>query len=226
MNKATSCAGKAARTLIYIPIIHTETDMGNFGDFIRRVKLRKLGRKGWERTASVVDQLWAEIERAIDSLPLSYNKVHIYQDGLPVCDRELDIVTELAKAGSRNHLLLLRLKERGAHIMGTESSELLVEEYGLIKAASNASVKPVAIKHRQRTLGNSLLQRRDRYIAERINNTLRHGQTGILFLGMAHSPQRWLYKDIQVNYPVGRPRDRRGTHHDNHDRYQRQDSNR
>ena len=56
-----------------------------------------------------------------------------YQDGLPVSGHELRIVNELARAGSSNHQLLLRMRLRGATIMGTEAGELLVQEYQLAR---------------------------------------------------------------------------------------------
>jgi Na+/phosphate symporter len=126
---------------------------------------------------------------------------------LPVCSREIEIVTELAKAGSRNHQILLRLLEKGATIMGTESSELLVEEYELVKQilATGDTSSIVRMANNQKALSESVLRRRDQCIADRINKTLRAGETGIIFLGLLHALGRWLDKDIQVIYPVGTP---------------------
>src|SRR5208337_450093 len=165
------------RTLIYIPIIHTQADMGALGESIQRLKVNRLGRKGWERNVNLVNKLWAQIESAIESLALPYDRVRLYQDGLPVCGREVEIVTELAKAGSRNHGLLLRLKEKGAAIVGTESSELLVEEYQLVKEDFASGKPQVATQGepRRKALRDSLLKRRDQYIARRVNETLRAG---------------------------------------------------
>jgi hypothetical protein len=195
------------RTLIYIPIIHTQADMGALSEAIRRLKVKKLGRKGWERNVNLIGQLWAQIEQVIEKLVLRYERVRVYQDGLPVCGREAEIVTELAKAGSRNHRLLLRLKEKGATIMGTESSELLVEEYQFVKEdfASGRPERAIRDEARRKALRDSLLKRRDQYIARRINNTLRAGETGLMFLGMLHSVRPWLEKDIQVLYPIYQP---------------------
>lgn len=198
-----------SRTLIYIPIIHSQVDMGALSEPIRRAALQKLGEKGWKRKANLIDTMWAEIEKVMDGLTLSFEKVRLYQDGLPVCGREAEIVTELAKAGSRNHRLLLRLMERGATIMGTESSELIVEEYELVKQtlARGDTLKAAGVAPRKKALSDSLLKRRDRYIADRINGTLLPGETGILFLGMLHSLGNWLDKDIRVMYPITRPFD-------------------
>ena len=192
--------GINSRTLIYIPIIHSQVDMGALSGRIKRVTLQKLGEKGWKRKVNLIDKMWMEIEKVIDGLVLSYEKVRLYQDGLPVCDREGEIVAELAKAGSRNHRLLLRLMERGATIMGTESSELLVEEYELVKQTLTGGDTPKAAetKSSKKALGDSLLKRRDQYIAGRINTTLRLSETGILFLGLLHSLEGLLAKDIRV----------------------------
>ena len=153
---------------------------------------------------SLVDKLWDQIEQAIEGLVLAYERVRVYQDGLPVCGREFEIVTELAKAGSRNHRLLLHLREKGATIMGTESSELLVEEYQLVKEALATGEPPLATRGeaRRKALRDSLLKRRDQYIARRVNGTLGMGETGLIFLGMLHSLGSWLDKDIRVVYPI------------------------
>ncbi len=195
------------RTLIHIPVIHTEADMGALGKAIRELTIQKLGQQGWERNLTLIDEIWTRIEVAIDSWSLPYPQVRLYQDGLPVCGREEEIVTELDKAGSRNHQLLLRLKRRGATLMGTESAELLVQEYKLIKqvlAASDAE-EAARLEARHKSLSLALLKKRDQAIAERINHTLGPGETGLLFLGMLHSLEGWLAKDIQVTHPIYPP---------------------
>jgi len=193
----------ARRTLILIPIIHTEADMGALSEPIQRMKAAKLGEKSLERNTEMVNQLWTQIEQTLEGLAISYERVRVYQDGLPVCGRELEIVNELAKAGSRNHQLLLKLKEKGATIMGSESSELLVEEYQLLQQAFSEprSKAPALAVSQGRTL-DSLLQRRDQFLAARINTTLQQGETGLLLLGMLHSVELWLAKDIRVVRPI------------------------
>ena len=197
------------RRLIYIPIIHTAADMGSLGASIRGKKVSTLGRQGPAHQAAVVDKMWEKIEGVAAGLPLAQGTVRVYQDGLPVCGHEREIVSELAGAGSRNHRLLLALAERGAALMGTESPELLVEEYQLASAAfaSGASLKREV---RQRELRDSLLEKRDRYIAQRINSTLGAGESGILFLGMLHQAAKYLDSGIDVVYPLGLPRLRQG----------------
>jgi hypothetical protein len=85
------------------------------------MKLSKLGRQGLARHIGMVAKMWDQIESVVDKLPVTAGKVRVYQDGLPVCAHERQIVSQLAEAGSRNHRLLLRLEARGAVLMGTES---------------------------------------------------------------------------------------------------------
>jgi hypothetical protein len=201
-----------ARKLIYIPIIHTQADMGALGPSLERMRVSKLGRQGSKRHAGLVDKMWDEIERVVEKLPVMAGKVRVYQDGVPVCGHEQQIVSQLAAAGNRNHRLLLRLQARGAVLMGTESPELLVEEYQLATTAlaSGLAREAARAEARQKPLSDALLERRDRYIAGRINTTLAAGESGILLLGMLHAVNRYLDPDIQVVYPLRSPQDRRG----------------
>jgi hypothetical protein len=191
------------RTLILIPVIHTQADMGALNEPIQRMKVAKLGKKNLECNSEKVDRLWTQIEQTLDGLAIPYERVRVYQDGLPVCGHELEIVSELAKAGSRNHQLLLKLMEKGATIMGSESSDLLVEEHQLLQQAFSAprSKIPARVASQGRIL-DSLLERRDRFLAARINTTLQTGETGLLLLGMLHSVELWLAKDIRVARPI------------------------
>jgi hypothetical protein len=196
-----------SRTLIYFPIVHTQADMGALQESVARATLEKTGRAGLARKTAAIDRTWTAIEAAIEALPVSFDRVRLYQDGLPVCGREEQIVTELAQAGSRNHQILLGLMARGATLMGTESGDLLVQEYQLARQSlTTRPPRAAAVAASRRALSQALLQRRDHFIAQRINDTLKDGETGILFLGMLHSAARHLQPDVQVIYPLPRPR--------------------
>jgi hypothetical protein len=204
-----SLPGGRARKLVYLPIIHTAADMGTLGASIRGMKLSTLGRQGLKQNAAVVDKMWEELERVVSNLPVPPGTVRVYQDGLPVSGHEQEIVSELAGAGHRNHGLLLKLQARGATLMGTESPELLVEEYQLATAAFACGAS-ARTEVRQKQLRDTLLEKRDRYIGDRINRTLGAGESGILFMGMLHQVTRYLDPDIEVVYPLGPPRARQG----------------
>lgn len=196
-----------SRTLLYFPIVHSQLDMGALSESIRNVTLQKLGERVWRRKVNLVKRFWSDVENILNKLTLSYAQTRVYQDGLPVCGKELDIVAELAKKGSPNHRILVLLMEKGATVMGTESAELLIEEYHLIKKIlETGDVKDaIAIEARQKATSNLLLKKRDEFIAARIDQTLQPGETGLLFLGMLHNPAVLLPEDIHVHYPLNRP---------------------
>jgi hypothetical protein len=88
--------------------------------------------------------------------------------------------------------------------MGTESTELLLEEYRLIKqTVSGRHGATGAETARERQEGaDILLKKRDQFIARRINDTLGPDETGIIFLGMLHDLEGRLDQDITVVYPI------------------------
>jgi len=193
------------RKLIYLPIVHNMADMGALRESVKEASVRKIGRQNWKRKQNLIEKLWDDIESVLGGLCDEMDKVRVYQDGLPISGNETDIVRDLADSGSRNHQLVLPLIEKGALLMGTESPDLLLEEYEIAKRRLSAA-RRAGVKRRESSGSTSLLQRRDKFIAERINDTLKEGEVGIIFLGMLHAPDPWLAEDIQVSYPIGRPR--------------------
>ncbi len=191
------------RKIIYIPVIHTQQDMGDLSESIHQAAIELQGKQSLNKKEQMVNQIWTIIEQVIDTLDLPFEKVKLYQDGLPVCGHELDIISDLADSGSRNHLLLLQLIHKGATLMGTESAELLLEEYRLIKQTISDVNSTTGIeKHNQSENSDILLKRRDQFIAQRINNTLGPDETGIIFLGMLHNLEGLVHNDIEIIYPI------------------------
>ena len=191
---------KVRRRLIWIPIIHTEADLGNMAESVRNLYVRKMGRAKWAKHVADIDRIWRQIRARIEGMHLDYSKVRLFQDGLPVCGHEEQIVRDLARAGSQNHQLLADLMEQGATIMGTESPDLLLEEYNLARetlVASDRRESPEAAARRG-ALSKTILEKRDRYIGARIAETLQPGETGLVFLGMLHSLAGRLPPDIEV----------------------------
>jgi len=188
------------RELIWVPVIHTQADLGSVSESVKSLYVRLMGRSGWNSHVKAIDEIWQNIQKEIEALALDYSKVRLYQDGLPECGHEKKIVMDLARAGSHNHRILLGLMEKGAQITGTESPELLLEEYKLVQQVlvSMEAGKTGLLGERQRELSRVLLERRDRHIGARISKTLREGETGILFLGLLHSLEGRLPPDIEV----------------------------
>ena len=195
-----SMSGSLLRQLIWVPILHTQADLGSLSESVQQAFVQKLGQAEWDFHQRRIEGMWDEIRRLIGLMNLEYSKVRLYQDGLPVCGQEEKIVRDLAKAGSRNHRLLLEMMEKGALLTGTESPQLLVEEYELARKTLQgvgSGGRSARIARAQHVLGKRLLERRDAFIAERINQTLEPGFTGQVYLGQLHNLAGTLAPDIQ-----------------------------
>jgi len=209
-----TCAAPAGapRRLLHVPVVHSQEDMGSLAEQISNASISRVGREAWLDMVCTSKRFWEFLSDQVLSWDLDFSRTRVYQDALPVCGHELRIVQELVKAGSANHRLVLALVERGALLCGTESPRLLLEEYEMVRraCARAADGLPIEDSEGPRDMSASLLVRRDRYIASRINRTLLPGETGLLFLGILHAPARWLDRDIAVDYPIGVPKGRPG----------------
>lgn len=184
------------RLLIKIPIVHAAQDMGSLRARIRQEYIGRYGHEKWLEHLKSIDEIWDGIRQTIASLKLPCAAVRLYQDGLPVCGKETEIVRDVAEQGSKNHLLLLELMAQGAQLMGTEDPALLLKEYQLHQPGpSDTQTNDDPTRQEQ---GRKLLMERDHYIAQRIHQTLLTNEIGLLFLGLAHSVEPLLHSDILV----------------------------
>jgi len=186
------------RRLIHIPIIHTSADLGSLSKFVQAHYAKVCGKTSWNQRENVVKALWIDIQANLDALHLDAQKTRIYQDGLPICGFEERIVRELAKAGSSNHQLILRLMDQGAVLIGTENSQLLMEEYEIQKQRlTQEGIKNSTTKEQEKHMDH-VLNARDSFIAERIAATLQPDEVGLLFLGALHRMDAFRSTDIRV----------------------------
>lgn len=189
------------RRLIHVPIIHSQADLGPIQERVRQAYIEKGGEEAWKASREVVAEFWQAIDKVMDRLHLDYTKLRLYQDGLPVCGLEEKIVRDLAQQGGANYRILLKLTARGAKIEGTEDPDLLRGEYELIMTnlpANAGSGSAGTDETESAAIFRDLLDRRDRFIAQRIDDTLQAGETGILFLGALHRATAMLPNTIQV----------------------------
>jgi hypothetical protein len=200
------------RQLVHVPLIHAPADMGALAGGLEAAYVDRFGRQRWQELLALVDQFWRSVRSGLDGLHLDYSRVNLYQDGLPVCGQEMGIAREAAARGSENHQLLLDLTARGATLMGTEDPALLLEEYRDLRAAlatGAAGDEPRSRQADQVERRQQRLLKRDAYIGRRIGESLRPGRIAVLFLGMAHSVEPHLPRDIvvsrlQLDAPQGR----------------------
>jgi len=197
---------KKRRHLIYIPILHTEGDAGSLAPSLKQAYLKKFGEKKWGEHVSAIEAMWGAIETGLRSRLLDFAKLKVYQDGLPLCGREREIVSELAGRGLPNYRLVAWLAGKGAEVVGTEDPQLLVAEYQFHKKIAEAK-KPrekARLTQEFESAAGDLLVKRDRAISERISKTLGEGETGILFIGLLHRVDEFLPRDIRVEYLIRR----------------------
>ena len=194
------------RTLIVIPIIHTEQDMGSLLEQVKQEYVTRYGHEKWAEHLKSIDEVWSGIRRMIAALELPYASVRLYQDGLPLCGKEADIVKDVAARGGRNHQLLVELMEQGARLMGTEDPDLLLQEYQFHQDALGGGEQ--GHENQREDQSRKLLSKRDRFMAGRVNATLSAGEIGLLFVGMAHSVEPLLDADILVRHLLPSLRER------------------
>ena len=82
----------------------------------------------------------------------------------------------------------------------TEDFELVKEEYNKLLAITRAesTIRKIVALIKYKLAKSRLLRERDIFIAERINQTLGPGETGIIFIGAVHKIKEKLPKGIQV----------------------------
>lgn len=194
------------RNLVYVPIVHTEKDMGTLASQMKDSFVSEFGADRWQEHWEAIHEMWDGLKIKIQQLKLDYSKLRLYQDGLPLCGFEEKIVRDLAGRGSKNHVLLIWLMEQGASIEGTEDPNLLIQEYSYIKKilSATAEAERVSAVKEYESAAKELLIKRDQFIGKRIDETLKPGETGLLFLGMLHSVDEILAKDITVSYLIHR----------------------
>jgi hypothetical protein len=185
--------------LIYVPVMHSSAEMGSAAGAYKAAFIARFGERKWQQRCAEFDAIWDSIAAAIAALRLDPAKTKLYQDSLPVCGKEVALIRDLAALGSHNHRLLAALVDQGATLVGTESPELLLAEYQLLQAAERASEREAA----------ALLQKRDQFIATRIDATLGEDETGLLFMGALHQAARFLPPRIRVEYLAVRTDDGR-----------------
>ncbi len=187
------------RRLIYVPIIHSDPDLGTLVEGMEERAKAVVGASNWQKHKEVVHLYWQEIADYWAGKKVAGFK--IFQDGMPVDGTMAkNIVKSLAEKGSINHKIIEQLLEKGAELIQTEDPELLKEEYlftrELIKRKSLLGSLWALFRYRWRK--DKLLRARDRYIIKRINESLEEGETGVCFLGAAHQILPILPKDIEV----------------------------
>ena len=187
------------RKLYLIPIIHMSADLGTLAPAMDKRGIVELGKDFWLRHKETVIRFWNSIAEFFDSLEVKGFK--IYQDGL-IADGEMGmrIVEEGVKEGSKNYQIISGLLKRGASLVRTEDLSLVKKEYDSLSkiVRSKSSGGKIVASLRYKLVENKLLRERDNFIANRTDETLGDGETGILFIGAYHDVIPKLPQDIEI----------------------------
>ena len=191
------------RKLLLIPIIHSEKEMGSLRNDISEIIDEKFGKEKRDEHRKGVARFWENL-RVLISVTLSCvhgMPVRVYQDGIPIGGEVgIQLVRMGANDGIPNHQIVLSIIEQGGILEKTENPVLLKEEYDLVKSIITAKTGQerefLSEKHKRRLY--DLTIERDRFIAQRIAESLKDGELGILFIGATHNVAPGLPSEIDL----------------------------
>lgn len=112
----------------------------------------------------------------------------------------MGIIKRIAASDSKNYKLLKKLLQKGATLEASEDYNLVKEERNYILKIKDAKSDKdkASAKKRYEKRKNSLLKKRDRYFADRINKTVHEGESGLVFIGKKHNILPFLDGNIIV----------------------------
>ena len=197
---------KNTRRLVYVPILDARGALEQKASKLHENRKNDLILGETDKELSAVGKMWGGISSKIGELNLPYKVVRIYQDGLPVCGNELELVTQLAESGNPNFLYILNLIQKGAKLEGTENLGLLIQEYDLLNKLllknSEKDRKEKVTEYQAKS--RELLTLRDEFIFNRIHETLQKGELPIVFMSAMHGLDKLLETNFMVSYVIYR----------------------
>ena len=78
------------RKLIWVPVVHTEADFGKMNKLVRQAYVKRMGQAKWERHVKDIREFWTKVQEVIGNLRLAWERVRLYQDGLPNSGPEVE----------------------------------------------------------------------------------------------------------------------------------------
>lgn len=184
------------RTLYYVPMIHSDKELGDLGRIIKTVREKIYGKSASDHDEKAIENLWEPIRLWIHQTIKDARGLVIYQDGIPTGSREK--VYQLFNLVLAEHpesplfRFTKELIEMGAVLEGTGDINLLVKRIAVYREIYQAAEKCRNLSDIQNFIvkkveeQDELILQADRFIAKRINETLPEGGRGILFMGYRH----------------------------------------
>lgn len=191
------------KKLLIVPIAHSETEMGSLSKDVSKIIETAMGKARRDKHRKDIDTFWRNLKELLERIleGVDMGKVKVYQDGVPIGgELGAKLVEDCAKDGSPNFRIVSSLIRTGATLEKTEDAKLLKEEYEILKAIISAKTaverERLAERHKKRLY--ELTAERDRYIADRIKETLGEGMLGILFIGATHNVSPHISPEIDA----------------------------
>lgn len=186
------------RILYYVPIAHTKEDYGVLGGIIQKTIEENPDpniKKYLEEQVREIQDFWKLAKEEIIKEVKDFRGVRIYQDSFPVPVGERDKILQFfgylleENPKSPNFLLIKELLARGAILEGTEDFELVKEHLEIylkaVRAQTREEQSRILMSNALRS--KELIQKRDEFIAKRINETLLpEDGKGLLLIGGDH----------------------------------------
>jgi len=191
------------KKLLIIPVAHSEAEMGSLSGDISKIIEGVMGKERRERHRKDVSTFWENLKELLERILLNgdMEKVKVYQDGVPIGgELGIKLVEDCANSGSQNFQIVSALIDRGATLEKTEDAKLLKEEYEILKdiISAKTAVERERLAENYKKRLYELTAERDKYIADRIKETLGEGMLGILFMGATHNIVPYLSPEIDA----------------------------
>ena len=205
--------------------VESET-LGISENDVERIKEKNYGSKNVQKMKKAINDLYDSLDKrfeketvdkiyqdggAIDWDTVAKTKPQIYGQFLN------DLEEKVAK-GSRSFKLVLDLVNKGAKIKQTEDPKLLLEEANFIQnymKIKNVKEELSRGKHyspkeeqeirelaelvaKQQVEQNERGDKRDKAMADNINNSLKEGEVGLFIIGAMHNVKPYLAEDITI----------------------------
>lgn len=163
------------RKIIHIPVAHTYEEMCAFKDIVGEKPAR------FQEREDEIAKYLNTVERELNKTRI--HKIYVdtvHQDTEQKRKEHIDYYLNL---GSKTHGVINRLMQKGGRLEKTEDTILVFE--GIRWA--NDYIRGKISFDLVADLRNDNLKDRDEFISKRINETLKDGDCGALFIGAAHN---------------------------------------
>ena len=192
------------RTLHIVRVFHPLEELGTVTQPFQRLEKLELGVEGAAMRRMQKAEEFILMAEKVVQMEVDHKKLFIFMDGFPAEQPEVEKFLYdnfVYKKRFPTYLFIDRLVRKGARLVGTESPELLREECQYVQEVTRVvetQELPEGKYAWLKSKAKDILERRDDFIAARIDSTLKDGDVGILFIGAMHHVEKRLPDDIQI----------------------------